>query len=203
MANQVGAYTFGNVVVIPAKRASRRLPGKNMRDCAGKPLVQWTIEAAIEADIGPVVVTTDWPELADMASVFCDVVTERPKMAGERTNLAEVVTKAITQYTCETVVMLQPTSPLRNAGDIFAAWLAYAGHDSLASYSDIGKHQELLTTNGAIWMTNREVLEKRRRFRGDNHRVFMMPHNRSVDIDQRYQLDMASALLLTPQRPID
>ena len=188
------------IIVIPAKGYSRRLPNKNMRTCAGKPLVQWTIEAAIESKLGPVLVSTDCPQIKALASTFCDVVNEPTPAADSRTNLASVVLDAIAGRKGDTVIMLQPTSPLRGARHIVAAAEMFEQHNAttLASYVDVGKHQELLTTNGAIWMSARDFLFYSQTWRAANsHLVFRMSKSKSIDIDTPEDLNIAESLLLT------
>ncbi|MBL8548702.1 MAG: 3-deoxy-manno-octulosonate cytidylyltransferase [Hyphomonadaceae bacterium] len=57
------------LVVIPARMASQRLPGKPLADIAGKPMIAWMIERAREADVGPVLVAAAEAEIADAARV--------------------------------------------------------------------------------------------------------------------------------------
>lgn len=52
------------IILIPARHAATRLPGKPLADIAGKPMIQHVWERAIEADIGPVIVATDAAEIA-------------------------------------------------------------------------------------------------------------------------------------------
>lgn len=56
------------LVVIPARLASTRLPGKPLADIAGRPMILHVLDAALKADVGPVVVAAAEPEI-------CDVVT--------------------------------------------------------------------------------------------------------------------------------
>ena len=56
------------IAIIPARAGSKRLPGKNKKVLAGKPLIQWTIEAAQQADyIDEIVVSTDCKEIQNLA----------------------------------------------------------------------------------------------------------------------------------------
>ena len=56
------------LVVIPARAGSKRLPGKNARPLDGRPLLAWTIRAAVACPgLGRVFVSTDSPEYADLA----------------------------------------------------------------------------------------------------------------------------------------
>jgi len=53
------------LVLIPARMASSRLPGKPLADIAGAPMIVQVMRRAQEADVGPVVVATDTPEIAE------------------------------------------------------------------------------------------------------------------------------------------
>lgn len=56
------------LAVIPARGGSKRLPGKNIRDFAGKPMLAWSVEAALESGLfDTVMVSTDSEEIADVA----------------------------------------------------------------------------------------------------------------------------------------
>lgn len=52
------------LVVIPARMASARLPGKPLAELAGRPMILHVLERAVEAAVGPVIVATDAPEIA-------------------------------------------------------------------------------------------------------------------------------------------
>ncbi len=115
------------IAIIPARGGSKRLPGKNLMMIAGKPLIGWTIEAAIESDIfSRVVVTTDSWEIAVVAAQFgAEVPFMRPEeLALDETPSGEVLIHAVNELTTgkETpwthIACLQPTSPLRTALNI-------------------------------------------------------------------------------------
>ena len=66
--------------IIPARSGSKGLPGKNIKSLAGKPLIGWTIEAALNSTkIDKVICSTDDQKIAEVASSFlCDVPFLRP-----------------------------------------------------------------------------------------------------------------------------
>jgi 3-deoxy-manno-octulosonate cytidylyltransferase (CMP-KDO synthetase) len=53
------------LVIIPSRLAATRLPNKPLADIAGRPMILHVVERALEADIGPVVVAADAPEIAE------------------------------------------------------------------------------------------------------------------------------------------
>lgn len=70
-----------NLAIIPARGGSKRIPGKNIREFAGKPLIAYSIQAALESQLfGKVIVSTDSEEVADVARNFgAEVPFMRPK----------------------------------------------------------------------------------------------------------------------------
>ena len=62
------------VVVIPARYASVRLPGKALRDIRGKPMIQHVYERGMESGAADVVIATDDERIADVAEAFGAVV---------------------------------------------------------------------------------------------------------------------------------
>ena len=54
---------MSTIVIIPARMAATRLPGKPLADIGGKPMIVHVLERALEAAVGPVVVATDSEEI--------------------------------------------------------------------------------------------------------------------------------------------
>jgi CMP-N,N'-diacetyllegionaminic acid synthase len=113
--------------VIPAKGNSRRLPKKNIKLLAGKPLVAWTIEAAQKAKLlTDYLVSSDDPEIIDIAKKYgAPVPFIRPAdLATDTVRNIAVVRHALLfmenerQMTYDVIVNLQPTSPVRNPAHI-------------------------------------------------------------------------------------
>lgn len=108
--------------LIPARGGSKGIPRKNIRKIAGKPLIAWTIEAALASPgIDAAVVSTEDAEIAEVGRAWgAEVPFLRPaELAADETPGIDPVLHAITmlpQY--DAVVLLQPTSPLRATGDI-------------------------------------------------------------------------------------
>ncbi len=113
--------------VITARGGSKRLPKKNVLDLAGKPLIGWTIEAALKSKyVDEVVVSTDNTEIAEISKNFgAEVPFMRPKeLSTDSAPSTQVVIHAVNYYLDEQkkefdyVMLLQPTSPLRDEHDI-------------------------------------------------------------------------------------
>ncbi|UYU30725.1 acylneuraminate cytidylyltransferase family protein [Siccibacter colletis] len=108
------------IAIIPARGGSKRLPGKNIKTLAGKPLIAWTIEAATGSTyIDKVVVSTDSKEIADVAKDWgCPVEKLRPEaISGDNASSESVLLYELKSQkeSYEIVVLLQPTSPLKTS----------------------------------------------------------------------------------------
>ena len=104
--------------VIPARGGSKGVPKKNIRQVCGKPLLAWTIEAALQSTLlDRCVVSTEDPEIARISRVYGAEVVERPQaLAADTTPTLEVLQQVLDQISADTVVLLQPTSPIRSSG---------------------------------------------------------------------------------------
>lgn len=118
------------IAVIPARGGSKRLPGKNIKELAGKPLIQWTIDAAVNSGIfDHVFVSTDSEEVAETARRCGAEVPflRSPELATDTATTADALRDFIDKYerlkgqSVQFVCLLQPTSPLRTAEDILKA----------------------------------------------------------------------------------
>ena len=114
------------VAVIPARGGSKGIPLKNLREVGFKPLICHTIEAALEAKIvDRVVVSTDSESIAKVSKASgAEIPFLRPRdLSDDKTPLAAVMRHfldwaADEAWDIEALVILEPTSPLRNASDI-------------------------------------------------------------------------------------
>ncbi len=112
--------------LVPARGGSKGLPGKNTASLAGKPLIVWTLEAALAAAcVDDVVVSTDSEHIAEVAAeAGARVPFVRPAdLAQDDTPMVDVVLHALDELerrgrTYSAVALLQPTSPLRTARHI-------------------------------------------------------------------------------------
>lgn len=117
------------IALIPARKGSKRLVGKNLKPLHGIPLISYTIRAARFApSISETFVTTDSSEIRGLAlSEGCGDLPLRPDaLAQDGTSSPDVVRFELDRIrksgkTVDYVVLLQPTSPLRTADDIESA----------------------------------------------------------------------------------
>jgi N-acylneuraminate cytidylyltransferase len=113
------------LALIPARAKSKGIPSKNIRDLAGKPLVAWTIEAARASRHAlRIVCSTDSEEIAQVARDYgAETPFLRPdSIATDATPTLDVAIHALDELGAYTsVLLLQPTCPLRTTEDIDAA----------------------------------------------------------------------------------
>lgn len=131
------------LAVIPARGGSKGIPRKNLLEFGGKPLIAWSIEAALTCVPSPhVIVSTDCEEIAETALRYgAEVPFLRPSSLAEDTTPTEpVLLHAIDWFEknreCpEAVILLQPTSPLRREGQLGRALKQFEAEqaDSLLS----------------------------------------------------------------------
>ncbi|ENM1123433.1 acylneuraminate cytidylyltransferase family protein [Vibrio parahaemolyticus] len=115
----------GFLALITARGGSKGLPRKNILDLNGKPLIAWTIKAAVECSkIERVFVSTDDEEISRISRAYGAEIINRPKeLALDNSSSIEVINHAISWFSknnvfCDNMVLLQPTSPLRNSGHL-------------------------------------------------------------------------------------
>ncbi len=117
------------VAIIPARGGSKGLKRKNLCDLAGKPLLAWTIQAALDAFwIGETYVSTEDAEIATTARRFGARVINRPAALAQDDSLSRDVLLHALEHLADQdrrpswSAFLQPTSPLRTAAHIDACW---------------------------------------------------------------------------------
>lgn len=216
------------LALIPARGGSKGIPRKNIRPFCGKPLLQWSIDAALAAAcVDQVVVSTDDPEIAELAKAGgAEVPYLRPAELSSDTapGIAPVLHALEQLPQVSDVLLLQPTSPLRTSADLEAivALRRQAGRESAVSLAPSNKHPawmynlaldqslkpfaqldndccrqqlpHMYVLNGALYLASRTFLLKHQKFIDGDTIGYLMPVDRSVDIDT--QLDWEWAELL-------
>jgi N-acylneuraminate cytidylyltransferase/CMP-N,N'-diacetyllegionaminic acid synthase len=117
------------LAIIPARSGSKGLPEKNIRSMCGKPLIAWSILQGKKSKyIDNVLVTTDSKKIADISKQYgAEVPFIRPKsLANDDSSTFDVLLHAIQFLTkndriYDYIVLLEPTSPLRDLSDIDGA----------------------------------------------------------------------------------
>ena len=110
------------LAVIPARGGSKGLRRKNIAPVGGKPLIAWTIQAAIKAEcIDTVVVSSDDNEILKVAEDFGAESLLRPdELASDTAPIEPVIEEMGLKF--EFLTLLQPTSPLRDSDEIDSAY---------------------------------------------------------------------------------
>ena len=134
------------IAIIPARGGSKGLPGKNIMDLCGKPMIAYTIEAALESKyIENVIVSTDCKEIEDVAKKFGakshflrpeELALDNSKAIDNYIYTVDRLNNDF-DYSIDNFVVLQPTSPLRRASDIDNAIEIFnkKNADSVVSYT--------------------------------------------------------------------
>lgn len=220
------------LALIPARGGSKGVPRKNILNINGKPLITYSIDAGLEAMkmgcVDKVVVSTDDQEIADISrEAGAEVPFLRPEYLSDDTaKSVDVMIHAYEYYknigeTYDTILLLQPTTPLRTSLDITTALQIYSETDvtsliscykeeyicDLVSYhkdgnlakalnplhNGGGRRQDLpdiYVRNGAIYITNSEQMLNSHKVFDDVPAMYVMPKDRSVNIDCMDDVEM-------------
>src|SRR5262249_19262513 len=126
---------------IPARGGSKGIPRKNLAPVAGRPLLAWTIDAAVESrHVTRVVVSTDSLKIAGVARELGAEILARPaEIAQDDTPMQAVVDHARGELMNDWFALLQPTSPLRRGKHIDEAFelLLNSGADTVVSVVEV------------------------------------------------------------------
>lgn len=118
--------SFKTLFIIPARGGSKGIPGKNIKQLAGKPLICYAIDNARQfAHDEDICLTTDSEDIIAVARSYgLEVPFVRPKeLANDKSGTYEVLLHAVDFYEkrgifYDRIVLLQPTSPMRMPDDI-------------------------------------------------------------------------------------
>jgi len=219
--------------LVTARGGSKGVPRKNLRLVAGRPLIAWTLDAAIASRrLTSVILSTNDPEIAVVArAAGVEAPFLRPAdLSGDASPHFDVVCHALEwlkthrNETYDYVCLLQPTSPLRTADDIDGAIdLALSRRadavvgittspvnpelvyrmDARSSLTPViapavgyARRQDLPSAyvlNGAIYVSRVETLRRDRTFTPPGALGFIMPSERSLDVDTEADLQAAES----------
>lgn len=205
--------------VVTARGGSKRLPNKNLALLGGKPLIAWSIEVGL-ATCHHVVTSTDDPEIAKVAAELGSEVLMRPEeLARDDSPSESVVVHAASQARggpYSAALLLQPTSPFRDERDVVASLkiMEDTSADSVISVVRFPKDDTLFTLghanrlrgmadqanavytpNGAIYLIRWDYLMGGETWYGNHAYAYVMPPERSLDIDTHADFEAAMAML--------
>ncbi|MBR3579708.1 MAG: acylneuraminate cytidylyltransferase family protein [Lachnospiraceae bacterium] len=222
-----------NIAIIPARSGSKGLKDKNIKLLNGKPLMAYTIEAALKSEqFDEVMVSTDSEKYAEIAKAFGAKVPflRSAETSTDKASSWDTVAEVLGRYaengqTFDSLCLLQPTSPFRTAEDIKNAYELYnskadfavisvceaehsplwCGHlpesgeflnfineDAMKQRQAGGKFYRL---NGAIYIVNCEKFKTDRYFYQSGSFAYIMPQERSIDIDTNIDFKYAEFLM--------
>ena len=227
--------TIPLIALVTARGGSKGIPGKNLRLLGDRPLIVWTIEAALNArGVERVLVSTDDEEIARVSRrAGAEVPFLRPAELAQDDSPHILTSEHALRWfhehehaRPEYLLLLQPTSPLRSVDDIEAAIDLARDRNAVAvvsvcetkehPYKAFGlsaggtledfvpcdipyrRRQDLpkvFSENGAIYLNRSESLLRDRTYIPPGTVPYIMPPERSVDIDSEWDLVIANALL--------
>lgn len=177
------------LAIIPARGGSKRLPRKNILELHGKPLISWTIEAALNSYyLDAVAVTSDDDTILGIAKKLGVLAIKRPEqLANDTATTFDVIKHAIETIDehYEYVVLLQPTSPLRDAKHIDEAIrrLEVKKADAIVSVC--------MVDHSPLWMNTLPLNESMESF------LTLESNKRSQDLPDYYRINGAIYICLT------
>jgi len=213
------------VALVPMRHHSQRVPGKNYRDLAGKPLYHHIIESLLAVpEINEIVVDTDSDPVMDgLRDKFPQVrIIDRPEhLRADDMSMNEILIHDTEQYPADFYIQTHSTNPLLKAETISDAIQAFNNNypklDSLFSvtrwqtrfYDKDGNAvnhnpRELIQTqdlppmyeeNSCIYIFTRENLIAKRHRISDHPLMFEIPRIEAVDIDEESDFQIANILM--------
>ena len=199
-------YTKGNrkvVAIIPARAGSKRLPGKNKKMLCGKPLIAWTYEQALNCSfIDEIIVSTNDVDILKMGyGSYKDkrfTIKKRPEsLSTDDASINEVILHELRDYNdLTTVILLQPTSPLRTEYDISMAHQIFKERVSCPVIPVFREDEYHYKLNGAVFVFTLGALRLTPGIlSGEFACIYIMPKERSVDIDTLEDFKEAERLM--------
>ena len=196
--------------IIPARGGSKRLPRKNLADLGGKPLIQWSIDVAVKSKVfDEIFVSTEDEEIGKIAGEFW--WKRDPSFAKDDTPSIKVIEEILDKVDCTISVLLQPTSPFRIVEDIQKSLelIQTTNADSVFSTKEgpkdlayqVGWANRLRTIpnivvpNGSLFLLTTDAFNRGEDWFTGNTYGYLMPKERSIDIDNEQDLAIARHLV--------
>lgn len=217
------------VALLPMKGHSERVPGKNLRPLAGRPLYHWVLSTLLRVEsIAVVVVDTDSEEIAeDIDRNYPSTeVRERPvDLVGDDVPMHDIVARFVAEHEGEHFLQTHATNPLVTAATIESAIKAYRAEEDRGSLMSVTEwrtrlydsHGEpmnhdpdlLLRTqdlppvyeeNSNLYIASRRVIEETGRRIGPEPILYPLDRLESTDIDIEIDFVIAECLLRWRER---
>jgi CMP-N-acetylneuraminic acid synthetase len=180
------------LAIIPARGGSKRLPGKNIKDMHGKPLITWTIEKAGQSGVfKKIVVMTDDDKIAEVAKKSGDIETFilPPELATDTAYVGDAIKYMLDEYekkgeVYEEFILLEPTAPGRTAEhikDVAKMLIERIDADSVVGVTEISPNQGI---HKALSIDDKQTITRAT----DGARLSDMKH-RTQDIAPSYYIN--------------
>lgn len=217
------------VALVPMRHHSQRVPGKNYRPIAGKPLFHHIVDTLLQVtEIGKIVIDTDSPDIRESVAKKYPMVEvlERPEhLRADDIPMNEVLLYDSSQYPADLYLQTHSTNPMLTVDSLRSAirfmQKNYPAYDSLFSvtrvqsrlYDSLAKainHNPniLLQTqdlppvyeeNSCMYIFTRETIEKRRTRIGDRPYMYELDAIEAWDIDEELDFRIAELILQARQ----
>ena len=219
------------LAIIPARGASKGILRKNLKLLNDKPLINYTIQAALESKyVTRSIVSTEDKEIMKISKSLNVEVLKRPKeLAGDNSPLEPVMHHVLNHlkqkenYIPDLIILLQATSPLRNAKHIDESIVELKRKklDSILSVSESKalvwkkrsdshiipitydpqnrqnrqQMKDKLLENGAIYITKYKLFKKNNCRISGKIGFYKMPNELSYEIDKPHELELVEKIL--------
>lgn len=197
--------------VIPARGGSKGIPRKNIKMIACKPLIAWTIEAAMGSKLlDRFVVSTEDSEIAGISRKYGAEVIDRPaELATDEASTLSVLQHTLAIIEADAVVILQPTSPVKDKGLIDRCIKRYqeTGADNLATgftckFMEYGTYTErrqdlkgFFYDDGNVYVIKADLIRKGKLF-GEKAERIETTKEHNIEIDDEFDFWMVEQILL-------
>ena len=178
--------------LIPARGGSKRIPSKNIKLLGGRPLIAWTILAALRSPwLDQIAVTSDSDEILTIAQEHGIIPIHRPPLLAQDTSLVYgAIIHAMSLIETDYVCLLQPTSPLRATEDIDGCVIASQNERACVSVTN-----GTTVLNGAIYVGRSDWIRGGGNFDSPGLKQYEMPVWRSIDINTFEEFAEAERLM--------
>jgi CMP-N-acetylneuraminic acid synthetase len=185
------------LAIIPARKGSKRIPNKNILPINGKPMIEHTIDAAIESKyIDTIVINSDCDTIKEITRKYQEnckskeiIFMQRPEwLAGDMITTQAVVDDVLKTYKNDINLVLQVTSPLRNAEwiDKCIELFLKEHFESVFTVKEVFPH--VYCPNGAIYVFKDKLYS-------NNSSMVLMPPEECIDIDTPLDLRITEMLM--------
>lgn len=209
---------------VPMKGHSERVPGKNIREFAGRPLYHWVVSALLDVEgVSTVLVDTDSDEIADDVSTHFPAVRVvwRPEdLRGDFVAMHDILRYDVTQVREDFLLQTHSTNPLLKAetiGQALQAFLSDDASDSLYAVTplqtrlywpdgrpinhdpaELKRTQDLdpvYEENSNLYVFTRDAIDRTGQRVGTRPQMFPMDPMEAVDIDEEFDFVIAEMLM--------